>query len=194
MIGLGDVLNFFEYEKVREERRRRVIALKAKRRLEVGPYLSFVFENRETLLFQIQEMCRVERIVDDARVQEEIDVYELVWQEAEATRMTGKAWVLPQAGPAGVLRLRMGTHEIEISETHPSATVGRAEQNDFVPCTTDERQSRRSLCPSRGRDSSCLASWFPVQLPGLSSSSTSCWRASMGNKPTLDTTRSSGGS
>jgi hypothetical protein len=74
-IALGDVINFFEYEKVREERRRRVIALKAKRRVAVGPYLSFVFENRETLLFQIQEMCRAERIIDDARVQDEIDVY-----------------------------------------------------------------------------------------------------------------------
>ena len=74
-IRLGDVINFFEYEKVREDRRRRVIALKEKRRVQVGPYLSFVFENRATLLFQIQEMCRAERIIDDARVQEEIDVY-----------------------------------------------------------------------------------------------------------------------
>jgi hypothetical protein len=74
-IRLGDVVNFFEYEKVREDRRRRVIALKQKRRVQVGPYLSFVFENRETLLFQIQEMCRAERIIDDAKVQEEIDVY-----------------------------------------------------------------------------------------------------------------------
>jgi len=74
-IRLGDVVNFFEYEKVREERRRQVIALKEKRRVAVGPYLSFVFENRETLLFQIQEMCRAERITDDAKVQEEIDVY-----------------------------------------------------------------------------------------------------------------------
>jgi len=74
-IRLGDVINFFEYEKVREDRRQRVIALKAKRRVEVGPYLAFVFENRATLLFQIQEMCRAERIIDDARVQEEIDVY-----------------------------------------------------------------------------------------------------------------------
>lgn len=74
-IRLGDVINFFEYEKVREDRRRRVIALKQKRRVEIGPYLSFVFENRETLLFQIQEMCRAERIIDDARVQEEVDVY-----------------------------------------------------------------------------------------------------------------------
>jgi hypothetical protein len=75
VIRLADVVNFFEYEKVREERRRRVIALKTKRRVEVGEYLSFVFENRETLLFQIQEMCRAERIVDEARVQDEIDVY-----------------------------------------------------------------------------------------------------------------------
>lgn len=74
-IRLDDVVNFFEYEKVREERRRRVIALKEKRRVMVGPCLSFVFENRETLLFQIQEMCRAERIIDDAKVQEEIDVY-----------------------------------------------------------------------------------------------------------------------
>lgn len=74
-IALGDVINFFEYEKVREERRRGVIALKQKRRIQVGSFLSFVFENRETLLFQIQEMCRAERIIDDAKVQEEIDVY-----------------------------------------------------------------------------------------------------------------------
>lgn len=74
-IELGDVLNFFEYEKVREEMRRRVIELKRARRVAVGPYLSFVFENRDTLLFQIQEMCRVERITDDAKIQDEIDVY-----------------------------------------------------------------------------------------------------------------------
>jgi uncharacterized protein DUF3501 len=48
-IKLGDVVNFFGYEKVREERRRRVIALKARRREEVGLYLSFVFEKRPLL-------------------------------------------------------------------------------------------------------------------------------------------------
>ena len=69
VIGLDDVLNFYEYEKVRDEYRGRVIALKQKRRVAVGPYLSFVFENRETLLFQIREMCRVERIIDDAKIQ-----------------------------------------------------------------------------------------------------------------------------
>ncbi len=74
-IGLADVLNLFEYEKVREEHRRRLVELKRVRRIGVGRYLSFVFENRATVLFQIQEMCRAERIVDDTRIQDEIDVY-----------------------------------------------------------------------------------------------------------------------
>ena len=74
-LTLADVINFFEYEKVREARRREVIALKGVRRVVVGRYLSFVFESRETVLFQVQEMCRVERLTDDARIQEELDVY-----------------------------------------------------------------------------------------------------------------------
>ncbi|MDO8476318.1 MAG: DUF3501 family protein [Candidatus Rokubacteria bacterium] len=74
-IQLKDVLNFFDYEKVRAEMRGRVIDLKRMRRVPVGEHLSFVFENRDTVLFQIQEMCRVERITDDARVQDELDVY-----------------------------------------------------------------------------------------------------------------------
>jgi hypothetical protein len=74
-IAAAEVLNLYEYEKVREARRQAVIALKQRRRVQVGRYLSFVFENRETVWFQIQEMVRAERIVDDARVQEELDVY-----------------------------------------------------------------------------------------------------------------------
>jgi hypothetical protein len=74
-IERSDVLNFFEYEKVRGAMRERVIELKRLRRVTVGEHLSFVFENRDTVLFQIQEMCRVERIIDDAKIQDELDVY-----------------------------------------------------------------------------------------------------------------------
>lgn len=74
-IERSDVLNFFEYEKVRAAMRERVIELKRVRRVTVGEHLSFVFDNRDTVLFQIQGMCRVERITDDARIQDELDVY-----------------------------------------------------------------------------------------------------------------------
>jgi hypothetical protein len=68
-------LNSLEYEKVRDDRRRRVMELKRMRRVSVGRHLVFLFENRDTVLFQIQEMCRVERITADAKIQEEIDIY-----------------------------------------------------------------------------------------------------------------------
>lgn len=74
-IRFEDVKNLYEYEKVRDPLRRDVIALKRHRRIPVGDRLSFVFENRQTVLFQIQEMIRAERIVADDRVQDEIDVY-----------------------------------------------------------------------------------------------------------------------
>lgn len=70
-----DILNLVEYEKVREARRRAIIELKTPRRVQVGRHLTFVFENRETVWFQIQEMVRAERIVDEGRIAEEIEVY-----------------------------------------------------------------------------------------------------------------------
>jgi len=70
-----DILPIEDYEKQRESFRSRIIALKQRRRISVGPLITLVFENHETLRFQIQEMVRVERIVDPVKVQDELDVY-----------------------------------------------------------------------------------------------------------------------
>ncbi len=64
-----------EYERQRESFRSRIIALKQRRRISLGPLIRLVFENRDTLRFQIQEMIRVERILDPIKVQDELDVY-----------------------------------------------------------------------------------------------------------------------
>lgn len=69
------LIEYAEYERQREDVRRRIIALKQDRRISVGPKITLVFENRETIQFQIQEMIRAERIVDPVKVQEELDVY-----------------------------------------------------------------------------------------------------------------------
>src|SRR3990172_13154666 len=70
-----DLLSTADYERQREEFRSHIIALKQRRRISVGPLITMVFENRDTLRFQIQEMIRVERIFDPAKVQDELDVY-----------------------------------------------------------------------------------------------------------------------
>ena len=74
-IQISDVKNLHEYELIRDDWRKSVIAEKARRRVLLGPSLSLVFENRLTVLSQIQEMCRAERIVRPDAVQQEIDVY-----------------------------------------------------------------------------------------------------------------------
>lgn len=74
-LTLKDLKTLEEYEGIRDEFRRHIIDLKKRRRLAVGEYLSFVFENRETALFQIQEMLRTEHIRDRDKVQHELDIY-----------------------------------------------------------------------------------------------------------------------
>jgi hypothetical protein len=74
-IELGDIMGFAAYEKVREKERQRIIELKQRRRLAVGDKVTLLFENRDTVIFQIQEMMRAERIGDLDKIREEIDVY-----------------------------------------------------------------------------------------------------------------------
>ncbi len=74
-IDRGEVLGLAEYEAIREPFRTRVIAEKKLRRVEVGPKANVVFENRDTVLLQIQEMLRTERITRPSAVTHEIDTY-----------------------------------------------------------------------------------------------------------------------
>jgi hypothetical protein len=74
-IERGEVLGLADYEEVRERFRGRVIGEKKLRRIQLGPHVSVVFENRDTVLLQIQEMLRTERITRAAAVDHEIQTY-----------------------------------------------------------------------------------------------------------------------
>jgi Protein of unknown function (DUF3501) len=83
-VVLDDILGFAAYEKVRQEFRQDIIEKKKQRRVAVGDKISMVFENRDTVIFQIQEMLRAERIGDLDKIREEIAVYnELIPNTAE---------------------------------------------------------------------------------------------------------------
>ena len=74
-VALSDVKNLHEYELIRDAWRKDVIAVKAKRRVLLGDKMSLLFESRLTVLNQVQEMCRAERLARAEAVQREIDVY-----------------------------------------------------------------------------------------------------------------------
>ena len=58
------------YERERSDFRARVIALKKRRRVHLGEFVTLVFENRDTIRFQIQEMARIEKLITDEAIQE----------------------------------------------------------------------------------------------------------------------------
>ena len=74
-IQRDEVLGVPKYEAIREQFRARVIAEKVHRRVQVSDMLSVTFENRDTVLLQIEEMLRTERITNEAGIQHEIDTY-----------------------------------------------------------------------------------------------------------------------
>ncbi|HUY68889.1 MAG TPA: DUF3501 family protein [Alphaproteobacteria bacterium] len=57
----SDILPPAEYEKIRPERRAAIIAEKQSRRVAVGPYATFYFENYDTMWLQVEEMLRIEK-------------------------------------------------------------------------------------------------------------------------------------
>jgi len=74
-LTLDDVAEPRAYEREREAYRSGVIAMKKRRRVGIGPVMTLVFENRETMRFQVQEMARAERLMTDAAIQHELDTY-----------------------------------------------------------------------------------------------------------------------
>lgn len=74
-LELVDIPQPETFAALREEWRRRIIAHKAQRRVQVGDRVSLLFEDRETLRWQVLEMCRVEGVRSPAGVQHELEVY-----------------------------------------------------------------------------------------------------------------------
>jgi hypothetical protein len=74
-VSRDDIVDLNAYDKARDATIDRIIALKKLRRVHLGDRVSLAFECRETVIFQVQEMLRVERIFEERRIQDEIDVY-----------------------------------------------------------------------------------------------------------------------
>lgn len=74
-IERNEVLGIGDYEAIRERFRSRVIEEKRHRRVRLGDHLTALFENRDSVLFQIQEMLRTERITSESGILHEIETY-----------------------------------------------------------------------------------------------------------------------
>jgi hypothetical protein len=60
-LTMADILPMEDYARVRSEKRREIAAKKRTRRVEVGPFVTFYFENFDTMWLQVHEMIFIEK-------------------------------------------------------------------------------------------------------------------------------------
>jgi hypothetical protein len=74
-ITRDSLLTLEAYARARNEFRARVMAYKERRTLHLGEHVTLIFEDELTIRYQIQEMLRIERIFEEAGIQDELDAY-----------------------------------------------------------------------------------------------------------------------
>jgi hypothetical protein len=133
-LTLNDIADARAYEREREAFREQVMDLKRRRRVPVGPIVTLLFENRDTIRFQIQEMARAEKLHSDEQIVTELDIYNPLIPEPgrlSATlfiELTSKAdleeWLPRLVGIEGAVELHIGdgadadTVQSEVEEAH----------------------------------------------------------------------------
>lgn len=121
-ITKNDILSIESYEKIRPEFKTKLIQLKNKRRIALGPYVNFYFENYETMFYQIHEMLRIEK-GGDAQIEDELHAYNPLipnGSELTATLMfeiedkIKRAALLGQLGGVEkMIYMQIGSHRIQ---------------------------------------------------------------------------------
>jgi hypothetical protein len=144
-LALDDIADARAYEREREQMLRQIIDIKRVRRVPVGRFVTLVFENRDTVRFQIQEMARAERMLTDAAIQTELDIYNrLIPDRGElsatlfvelTTKEELEQWLPRLVGVERAVGLRIGAG--------PDVTVVRAspEEEHATQLTRDDLTS-----------------------------------------------------
>ena len=136
-LQLADIADLRAYERERADFRAEVIALKKRRRIHVGPFITLLFENRTTIRFQIQEMARAEKILTDEGIQTELDVYNPLIPEAGALAATLFLELTTDE------QLRTWLPRLVGIEQHVLLRVGPADAAVDVRCEVDADHSKQ---------------------------------------------------
>jgi hypothetical protein len=117
-LGRRDILGPRLYAPVRDDLRKKIIELKQHRRISVGDRVSLVFENRDTLRFQVEEMLRAENITSDEGIQTELDVYNTMMPDEGSLSATLFLEIPRDEDPKAALHKLVGLDE------HVSLAIG----------------------------------------------------------------------
>jgi hypothetical protein len=149
MITPDDVRGIHEYEGMRNDMRRRAVALRKMRRVSVGDRVTVTFENRDTVLFRIQETVRNEGITGREAIAAECDAYAALLPTETELSATMAISVSSQnaveelkalAGICEVTSLNLGEHEVLATVDEGGATRDMALLTCYVRFELSEEQ------------------------------------------------------
>ncbi|ULO24221.1 DUF3501 family protein [Methylocystis sp. SB2] len=124
----ADILPWAEYAKDRAEHRKRITALKRHRRVEVGPYVTFYFENFDTMWLQVQEMLHIEK-GGEAQIIDELAAYNPLIPKGNELVATFMIEIDDALRRARVLAQLGGVEETASIEVGGERVAGKAEQD-----------------------------------------------------------------
>jgi hypothetical protein len=152
-----DIKDLREYEREREAFRAEIIAMKKRRRIPVGDFMSMVFENAATMRFQIQEMARAERMLRDEQIAHEVEAYnELIPEDGELSatlliELTDdealRYWLPRLVGIQDHITIVVAGDEVAGREedverlTRESEITSTVHYLKFGPCTPDQQRA-----------------------------------------------------
>ncbi|HSL58797.1 MAG TPA: DUF3501 family protein [Acidimicrobiales bacterium] len=156
-LTLADIVDLRAYEREREEFRAHIISLKKRRRVSIGPVLTLLFENRDTIRFQIQEMARVEKLITDEAIEGELRAYNPLIPEpgqVSATlfleltdEMAMREWLPKLVGIERSVVLRAGSGA-DVAEVRCIPEEGHEAQLTRAETTASVHYVRWELTPS----------------------------------------------
>src|SRR5207249_1386376 len=87
-IARESLLTLEAYARERSGFRARVLAHKKPRSVHLGEHLTLLFEDELTIRYQVQEMLRIEKIFEEAGIQDELDTYNPLIPEGHNWKVT----------------------------------------------------------------------------------------------------------
>ena len=129
-----EIVDRERYEALRPGYREAIIAHKRHRRMAVGDRVTLVFEDRETLRFQVQEMLWVERISEAEKIQHELDVYN---ELMPADRELSATLFLEITDPGAV---RPELDRLVGIDEHVALVLGEGDATQAIPAHFDPKQ------------------------------------------------------
>tara|TARA_Y100000389_G_C17394092_1_gene481556 strand:+ start:725 stop:1318 length:594 start_codon:yes stop_codon:yes gene_type:complete len=138
-INKSDILDRDEYKNQRKSLREKMVLRKKNRRLDIGPYITIYFENRDTILHQINEMVYIED-GGDQQIKDEILAYKSLipnGKELVATLMVEIDSPNKRTDFLG----KMGGFEEKLSITVNNKIIKGSPENDVERTTAEGKAS-----------------------------------------------------